>query len=82
MLIPFFLPFPSQLNKNIKTMTFLKCEALINLKVHSVDPKIKKKHHLTKNNVHETDLHFKFWQYTYEGCLWLRTLARGDEDLN
>lgn len=65
-------------------MTFLKHETLINLREHSVDPKIKKKklYRLTKNNVCETDLHFKCWQYTYEGCLWLRILARGDEDLN
>lgn len=62
-------------------MAFLKCETLINLKEHSVDPRIKK-YLLTKNNVREADLHFKFWQYTYEGCLWLRILARGDGDLN
>lgn len=81
MLIPFSLPFLLELNKNIKTMTFFKCETLINLKEHSLDPKIKK-YLLTKNNVCETDLHFKFWQYTYEGCLWLRALARGDAHWN
>lgn len=81
MLIPSSLPFPLWLNKT-KNHDIFKMWNSDKFERTFCGPKNKKKYLLTKNNVCETDLHFKFWQYTYEGCLWLRILARGDEDLN
>lgn len=71
MIISFSLPFPLQLNKNIKTMTFYKCETHTFERTFSGPKNNQKCYLLSKNNICETDLHFKFWQYTYEGCLWL-----------